>query len=404
MAIDKNGKELPKGLTWLEKKQLYMARFTYQGTSYTLYAKTLKEAKKKLADKKYEVEHGLTGRNDKITLDKWFEIWLNEYKGTKLKNTTLNNYQTIYNNHVRKTLGKRQLSQIKPIHLQKLYNDTINSGYSTSSVQTLNALLHNLFQVAADNDLIIKNPCISGLRPKGNHTERRVLSADEQAYLLNFIQQDNFSYCEPTITTFLGTGLRIGELLALTWDDVDFVNKTISVNKTLVYIKNRETGKFGFELQTPKTLTSKRLMPLSDNVIRALKKQRRNQNFYKISGNWKPYKDFDDLVFAGKNGRPQQTVSIQYMLNKVVKAINNEEIKKAQAENREPQLMEHLHPHALRHSFATRCFEADIPPKTVQLLMGHANIQITLDLYTHVSEQKKLKDLQKLDSLFTNVV
>lgn len=404
MALDKNGKQLPKGITWIEKKQLYMGRFTYQGTPYTLYDKELKAIKKKLADKRYEVEHGLTGKADKLTLNKWFEVWLKDYKDNKVKKTTIQNYQTLYNNHIKDTLGKRILAQIKPIHIQKLYNDFIDSGYSTTSLQTLHALLHNILDIAVANDLLMKNPCMGTVRPTAERKERRVLSSEEQTYLLNFIRQEEWQFYEPVLTTMLGTGVRVGELLGLKWEDIDFENCTISINRTLVYIKNKTTGKFGFEEQAPKTKNSKRTIPLHNNVAKALKRQKLNQSYLKLHGKWQPHEGFEALVFTGSTGQPQQTASIQNILNRIVKAINKEEAEKAQSENRTPVVMEHLHPHALRHSFATRCFEADIPPKTVQMLLGHANIQITLDLYTHVSEEKKLRDMQKLDNLFANVV
>lgn len=404
MALDKNGKTLPKGITWIEKKQLYMARFTYQGTPYTMYDKELKNIKKKLADKRYEVEHGLTGKADKITLNKWFEVWLTDYKNNKIKGTTNQNYQNLYDNHIRNSLGKRVLKQIKPIHIQKFYNDFIEEGYATTSLQTLHALLHNIFDIAVNNDLIVKNPCTGTVRPTAERKERRVLSSEEQTYFLNYVRRDEWQFYEPIITTMLGTGVRVGEALGLKWEDIDFEKNTISINRTLVYIKNKETGKYGFEEQAPKTKNSKRTIPLHKNVVKALKRQKLNQNYQKLQGDWKSHKGFENLVFTGRKGQPQQSSSIQNILNRIIKAINEEETEKAQAENRTPIIMEHLHPHALRHSFATRCFEADIPPKTVQMLLGHANIQITLDLYTHVAEEKKLKDMQKLDNLFANVI
>lgn len=404
MALDKNGKQLPKGITWVEKKQLYMARFTYQGTSYTMYDKELKNAKKKLADKKYEVEHGLSGKADKITLNKWYEVWLKDYKDNKIKDTTNQNYQNYYENHVRNTLGKRTLKQIKPIHIQKLYNDIIERDYAPTTLKSLHALLHNLFEIAVNNDLIIKNPCKGTERPAPEPTERRVLSSEEQVFLLNYIRRTEWQFVEPVITVMTGTGIRVGEALGLKWEDIDFEKNTMSINRTLVYVKNKETGKFGFKQQPPKTKNSKRIIPLHETVVKALKRQKLNQNILKLQGTWNPPKGFENLVFTGRKGQPQQTSFVQTALNRIVKAINEEEMKKAQEENRTPVVMEHLHPHALRHSFATRCFEQDLPPKTVQMLMGHANIQVTLDLYTHVSEEKKLEDMKKLDNIFANVV
>ncbi len=404
MAVDKNGRQLPKGITWLSKKRLYMARFTYQGISYTIYDKSLKMVKEKLADKRYEVQHGLSGKVDKITLNMWYEIWLQDYKRNAVKDTTFQTYQALYENHLRNTLGRQHLTQIKPLHIQKFYNDFIEQGYAATSLQTLHALLNNLLEIAVSNDLLTKNPSKNTIRPMAQGRERRVLSIAEQTRLLAYVKQEKWRFFEPVVVTMLGTGMRVGELLGLKWEDVDFEKNTISINRTLVYLKKKETGKYGFEEQTPKTKYSKRTIPLYPQVASALHKQKQKQNQIagKESGNWQPYTGLETLVFTGRKGQPQQTTSIQNMLNRIREAINEEELANARLENRIPMLMEHIHPHTLRHSFATRCFEADISPKTVQMLLGHANIQITLDLYTHVSEAKKLQDMQKLNFLFTD--
>lgn len=321
---------------------------------------------KKLAEKRYEAEHGLCKSTNKLTFNSWFEIWLNNYKSPNLKKTTLQNYLSLYNNHLRNTLGTCILSQIKPIH--------------------------NIFEVATRNDLITKNPCLATVRPTACHHERQVLTLEEQNQLLTFIQQEKWNFCEPIITTLLGTGIRIGELLGLKWEDIDFEKKTISINRTLVYTKNEKTGKFGFEMQSPKTRHSKRILPMHPNVESALKRQFNNQQKLRQQNKWKTLRGFETLIFTGYKGHPLLTASVQNMLNRLVADIQK---------NAELPLcnIKHLHPHMMRHSFATRCFEADIPPKTVQTLLGHSNIQMTLDLYTHVSEEKKLKDMQKLISI-----
>lgn len=404
MALDKNGKPLPKGITWIEKKKLYMARFTYQGTSYTIYDKELKVIKKKLADKRYEVEHGLSGKLDKITLNTWYESWLKDYKSKKVKKNTIITYQRLYETHIRNTLGKKQLSQIKAIHVQKFYNDLIEKDYSASSLGVIHAMLSNIFKIAVNNDLIMKNPCKGTELPIVENEERRVLSIEEQKYISNYIKRENWQFYEPIITTMLGTGVRVGEVLGLKWEDIDFEKKTLSINKTLEYRRLESTGKFGFEEDTPKSPNSIRTIPLSQSVIQALKRQKRNQNFLKLQGNWTPKQGFETLVFTGRKGQPQEKLYIRNMLIRLVKEINEHEAKKAKEENRTPIVIEPINPHALRHSFATRCFEADMPPKTVQILLGHANIGMTMNLYTHVTEQKKVEDMQKLDRLLLNVV
>lgn len=404
MALDKNGKPLPKGITWLEKKQLYMARFTYQGTPYTIYDKELKVIKKKLTDKRYEVEHGISGKADKVTLNEWFDIWVREFKKDKIKLTTLNTYESTYNAHIRDSIGKRYLSQIKLMHIQKLYNELTEKGLAPNTICKIHVQLNGMFATAVNNDLIIKNPCKGVELPTIKKKEMRIMDAKEQDYFLKYIRQERWQLYEPAITVLLGTGLRLGELLALEWQDVDLKNKTISVTKNLVYTKDRITNKYSFKIETPKTPNSVRTIPLLPYVEQAFKRQKHIQNLMRISGYFESLQGFEKLVFTTKNGKPQKCKAIQRALTNIVCAINKEETEKAQKEKRSAVLMEHLHPHALRHSFATRCFEKGIPIKTVQMLLGHSKIEITMNLYVHLTESKKIEDMQKLNDLFVNVV
>ena len=110
MAVDRRGKQLPKGISWREDKQTYMGRFMFQGQQVTLYDKDLKSLKKRLDEKRDELEHGLAGRADKVTLNKWFEMWLTEYKIGKVKPTSVDAYEKWYNCHVRPTLGNKYLT------------------------------------------------------------------------------------------------------------------------------------------------------------------------------------------------------------------------------------------------------------------------------------------------------
>ena len=239
MAKDpKTGKELPKGISWKKDKQLYMARFTYQGQSYTFYDRDLRTIKKTLSEKRYEIEHGLQGRADKISLNTWYQTWLNEYKIPNIKETSVNNYKQMYSCYIEPILGGKHLSQIKPVHVQKVYNDLLENGKSAKTISNIQGMLYDIFETACRNDLIIKNPCKGVARPKVEQTDRRVLSVEEQYTLVSYLKRDKFKPYEPLIITLLGTGMRIGEALGLTWNDIDFKNEQISVNKTLVYVKD----------------------------------------------------------------------------------------------------------------------------------------------------------------------
>lgn len=195
------------------------------------------------------------------------------------------------------------------------------------------------------------------------------------------------------------------ELLGLTWDDVDFRKREISVSKTLVHIKDLDTKKYVFKYQTPKTKNSIRKIPMQDCVYKALKRQKIQLKEMQLSsGEWEPQEGFENLVFVGKNGKPITEHTFQVTLNWIENAINKERQKKAAQDKTEYEPIPHFYPHALRHTFATRCFEAGIDAKVVQGFLGHYSISITLDLYTHVTNEKAKSEMDKLQSLYKEII
>jgi len=231
------------------------------------------------------------------------------------------------------------------------------------------------------------------------------LSADEQSTLLTYAKRDKWLQFEPLLVTLLGTGMRIGECLGLTWDDIDLENNVISVNKTLTYLKGAKEEKSKFTYQTPKTKSGTRTIPLLSEVVRALKRQKVAQARLRLfmGPDWGPLDGFENLVFTKPKGTPYQAGDIRRFLNRIVEEINREEVDRAEKEKREPVLMEHVHPHALRHSFATRAIENNMPPKTLQKIMGHAKLELTMDLYVHVTDQTLENDMQRLEGIFSAV-
>lgn len=210
---------------------------------------------------------------------------------------------------------------------------------------------------------------------------------------------------ENLIQVALGTGMRGGELLGLTWDDVDFRKREISVNKTLVYIKDKETKKYVFKYQTPKTKNSIRTIPMQDSVYKALKRQWIQLKEMQLSASeWQPLEGFENLVFVGKNGKPITEHTFQVTLDWIEKSINKERKKQAEKNKTVFIPIPHFYPHALRHTFATRCFEAGIDAKVVQGFLGHYSIAITLDLYTHVTDDKAKSEMDKLQNLYKEII
>lgn len=403
MALDKDGKKkLPKGITWRENKQIYMIRFSFQGISYTFYEKTLKDAKKTLADKRYEIEHGLQGKGDKITLNSWYLSWFEQYKVPNIKETSANNYKNLYSCYVKSPLGGKQLSKIRPVHIQAVYNEMLEKGLSVGTISSVNTLLYNIFETACKNDLLIKNPCQGVVLPSAPKAERRVLTVDEQSKLLYYMAKDEWVEFEPLIRLLLGTGLRVGEALGLTWDCVDLQRKEIVIKKTLAYVKDLKTGKSSFKFQPPKSNAGLRTLPLVSEVADALQRQRKAQMLLRLAEgtHWRALEGFELMVFTTSVGTPLQESRVRKILNQVSAKINEDEQTRATKEGREPVVFEHIYPHCLRHTFATRAFENSLPPKSVQAFLGHSTMALTMDLYTHTSEQKKREDMDKLEGVF----
>lgn len=394
-------KKLPKGIT-LRKDGLYMGRFKYQGETYTIYGKNAKKLEKQLSELRYEVEHGLKGKGDNMTLDAWFDVWLHDYKSKTIRESTMVRYTDQYNQYIKKGLGLKRLSQFKPIMIQRHLNKMAADDYSTKTIADTYNVLHSMFKLALQNNIIFRNPCDAVILPKTKEKDRRVLTIDEQREVLEHAKG---RICEPLVRVALGTGMRAGELQGLTWDDIDFKSREIHVNKTLVYIRDKESGKYCFKFQSPKTKSGIRTIPMQEDVYQALRRQKTQLKEMQIHAtNWNHEPGFENLVFLNVTGRPRQGMDFRNDLDRIEKAINKERKKQAKEQGKEFEVIPHFHPHSLRHTFATRCFEAGIDAKTVQNYLGHASIAITMDLYTHVTEDKARAEMEKLNRLYQRIV
>lgn len=403
MAKNNNDKQLPKGIIQRPDGR-YMGRFTYAGERYTLYDDdNPKRLKKAMEDKRYELEHGLYGTGNRLSLDKWFDEYISTYKEPVLKESTIAHYRLYYRLYIKDILGKKYLKDIKPLHIQKLYNGMKERGMKTNTIKHVANILHSTLQQAMISNLIIKNPCISTVIPKTEKLKKRVLSLNEQKEFLEFVRNSSkWKRYYPLFVVGFGTGMRIGEILALNWTDIDLEKKSISVSKTLQYIQSETDGKCKFILQSPKTTKSNRNIPMLKSVENALKEHKRQQHrdIIMLGSVWQKNdnKEFCNLVFTTETGNPLDRCSINRVITSIVRDINQMKQFQRQA-GVKSAVFEDFSPHCMRHTFATRCFEAGIPPKTVQAFLGHSTISTTLDIYTHVMDFGLLEEMEKLENV-----
>lgn len=389
MEKAKNSPNLPKGIRQ-RKDGRYEARFTYKGESYTIYNKDLKAIKKELQNLKYEVEHGIYSKESKVSVDSWYKTWMEEYKKNNVKYGTYENYERIYELYIKKRLGKKALADIRPEHIQSIYNKLQNDGYSHKTISLTAVVLGGMFKQAYKNQMIIRNPVELATIPRNQKRKKdfRVMSAAEQKLFLQ--EAVNSSYYNFYVVS-LGTGMRSGEVRALEWSDIDFKNKIIHVNGTLKYINGK-----GYVKDTPKTTSSERDIPMLDEVIKALKQQRKEQRELKfaVGPDWIPYPGLENLVFTSQYHRKGYGIPVSHT------AINTDLNKITAAINKAGTSFEKITPHTLRHTFATRGLENGIPPKVMQELLGHTSITMTLDIYSHVLPDTKAAELQKIANMF----
>lgn len=349
------------------------------------YGKTQKEVKEKLEEFKKQMSLGNLPSDDKLTLEHWYYTWLFDYRIKDLKPKSFEKYEGIYRNYIKgSTIGKIKLKDLRATHLQKHYNELIDIyNKPVSTVKSLNTRLKPCLAEAEKQGYIQKNYCKMVTLPKDNTTkEIKVLSSDQQKLFIEAIKGHNL---EVLFLVALSTGLRLGEILGLKWSDIDFNTGTLTVNRTIQRVTqidrngNRESKVIE---QLPKTKNSIRTIPIPKNILIKLKDHRLEQNTNRLKlGNL--YFN-NDYVFCDKLGYPIDDKRPARNLKSILTKLDIEPIKF----------------HGLRHTYATRLFEANVPPKTVQVLMGHSDISITLDIYTHVMEDTKLEAVEKLNEIF----
>ena len=390
-------RRLPKGISKRADGR-YQGRFTFQGERFTLYDRDIKALQKKMADAKYEMEHGIYMNAGNLTLNAFFETWLREIKENTVKANTISVYMEIYKIHIAPILGKMQVSSINKLMVQRLLNNMSKNGLSPNTLAKTKAILYSIFKEAMENRMISYNPC-ENITIRRDKTERRVLSSSEQKIFLETIRGSRY---EMLCILGLSTGLRIGELSALRWSDIDFEEKTLTVERTYVYLHDVVNHQMKDEFHSPKTKNSCRTIRLLDSTLQLLQKHKTFQEKEKksVGSAWHPVEGGEDLVFTTKTGGPVRGLNVAETLNNYVNKINKQETQLAQKEKREPILFERITPHTLRHTFATRAFESGIPPKVVQQILGHSSLEMTMDLYTHVTEDVQSKEIQKLAIFF----
>lgn len=393
MGKNLKGKELGKGL-YQRADGLYEARAVIRGHKINLYSKDLKQLKLNFEAEKKRVTENIDLKRVDMSLMDWFEEWFEKYKVPVLKETSVRPMKNRFYKAFRETIGLMKLEQITNIVIQEQVNLAIAKGCALATVREVVGMLSQCLESAKRNRLISENPCfdLSLPRKPDRKVNQAFLTQDEQDEFLLMVHGQ--FYEEMFYVMFL-TGLRIGELGALTWEDVNFKSKYIEVNKTLAC--DYECGVKTFKVTTPKTPSAYRKIPFMGEIEEKLKQQWIKQETLKqcLGSRWRSPSEFGDLVFTTNMGSPISRYVGEKAVAAVVKNINLNRKYIAKRDNKEFMEFPKISPHAIRHSFCSRCFEKGMNPKVVQRLMGHAYYSTTIDIYTHVVGEMFEQDISK---------
>lgn len=404
MGKSLQGKELGKGITQ-KKDGRYEARMQYNGHNIDLVNTSLTQLKIDFDKAKKDlVLSGIdnsAATNSSLCLTEWYNKWFIKYKAPQLKNeASINSYDRKCRNTYIDILGPKKIKDIIQLDIQTATYELIEKKYSERYIRDGLGILSNCFEVALANKYVTVNPCVSIVFPNKNSfhdTERRVLDKWE---LDIFKEVAKGQYYEELYMIMLCSGMRIGEVGGLVWENVDFINKVIRIRQALT--TNYTNGQKIQEISTPKTSNSYREIPFFDETEELFKrwKDKQDQRRRIMGDRWRCEPQFGNIVFTTNYGSPVTKYVLQNDMNKIHNNMVILEKLRSDKESRLPRDIEHIHPHALRHTFCTILFTKGMDPVVIQRIMGHSNYSTTLG-YTHLLKDKRDSEVAKIGSFFS---
>ena len=338
--------------------------------------KTMKEAKQAERNLLFDVEeNGLPSNQSDGFQDPTFEelaqLWLENYK-TTVKPSTFENVKSKVEKMTEEHFKELKLKKITVAYCQKV---VIELSKTYVLYNHYLSVINRISKYAVLMDILDSNPFDKVIKPKSRQTQRKgnFLTKEELKEFLKLAKTATLSYFFPLVHLMSYTGLRQGEALALKWSDIDFENKKITVNKTAARIKEKQT------LQTPKTKNSKRVISIDPTTLSILKSWKKDQiKIYFKNG--KHFEGDDNFIFTNQRA---EWVHIHNFIPYFKRFVTDHKLKP-------------ITPHGLRHTHASLLFSAGVEPKNISDRLGHSTVQITLDLYTHITEEQRTDTVEKL--------
>lgn len=297
-------------------------------------------------------------------ISKIADLWKEE-KRQFVKKSTFAAYSLIVETHLQPAFGN--LTTVTEKDVQDFVLHKLNGGLSQKTIKDMLIVLRMILKFGAKKNYCVYAPIDVIFPTDRERQELEVLSIANQKKIMRFVE-DNFTFRNLGIFICLSTGIRIGEICALTWDDIDTENGVIHIRKTIqrIYVKENGIKKTELLIDTPKTATSMRDIPMIKDLYEILKPLKKVVN--------------NDYFVLTNEATPTEPRTYRNYYKKLLDKLGIPPIKF----------------HGLRHSFATRCIESKCDYKTVSVILGHSNISTTLNLYVHPNYEQKKKCIDKM--------
>lgn len=336
------------------------------GKYCSVYGKTYGETREKLIEKQKQTT--VSSKKCPLTVEELFELWLCHIRH-RIKESSFANYVAKLQTHIYPSLGSLKFESLTTKHITDFINNKLTNGKKDGSslsakyVSDIVALLRSIGKFA-QQEYHYHNPILNIKAPKIRKKELTILSQNEQLALKKYLLKEP-SEIHLGILLCLNTGIRLGELCALKWSDIDLNERVIKISKTVQRVKSFN-GKKATELITssPKSEKSAREIPLPSFLYELLLKHKKFGNSFILSG----------------SERIVEPRLMQYHFKRVLKKVN----------------LPSINFHTLRHMFATNCIEHGFDVKTLSEILGHSKVEITLNIYTHSSKERKRECMERL--------
>ena len=346
----------------------------------SIYGKTQKEVRERLAEITTELDDGTYMEPTKNTVSEWLEVWLETYVRFSVKPYTLDAYQRVCRNYLSPAQGMLRLSALTAPQIQRFYNSLLmEKNLSPKTVRNIHGIFHRAMEQAVKLGMIRSNPTELCDLPKARRKDIHPMEQDKIGAFLTAIKGNKY---ELLYLVTLFTGMRQGEVLGLTWDCVDFTHNTLYVNKQL-----QKTKKVGGSYTLAPTKNSRaRMVTAAPSVMALLKKQRSSQAQAQLLAG-SEWENRWGLVFTNELGGHLTHFTVYKHFKEAVKAIGLDEERF----------------HDLRHSYAVAAIESGDDIKTVQSNLGHATASFTLDVYGHVSQKMRQQSAERMEQFIRKV-